>query len=141
MQHGQQQAGFNWLVLLYIAQYSAVVHYPVSYCTSLYCTVLHPTSQCWYCPVLPCTASAVHLGTGPCTTPPFLHWGALLEPWRALPRPFCCHGLRPPPDTSLLQASANSNTTCKQLIAGHQAPLQAERLRKETRCNTYLSHC
>src|SRR3990172_8002873 len=40
-------------------------------------------------------------GVGPNGLPPPFHWVARMEPWRARPVPFCRHGLRPPPDTSL----------------------------------------
>ena len=33
-------------------------------------------------------------------TPPPGRSGVRLEPWRALPVPFCAYGLRPPPRTS-----------------------------------------
>ena len=38
---------------------------------------------------------------GPNGLPPPFHWVARMEPWRARPVPFCFHGLRPPPETSL----------------------------------------
>ena len=40
-------------------------------------------------------------GVGPNGLPPPFHWVARIEPWRARPVPFCFHGLRPPPETSL----------------------------------------
>src|SRR5438034_4710215 len=40
-------------------------------------------------------------GVGPKGLPPPFHWVARIEPWRARPVPFCFHGFRPPPDTSL----------------------------------------
>src|SRR5699024_10632091 len=39
---------------------------------------------------------------GPNTTPPPTHCGERVEPWRALPVPFCLHGFLPPPRTSPL---------------------------------------
>ena len=38
--------------------------------------------------------------------PPGAHWGARIEPWRALPVFFCLYGLRPPPSGSKLSTSA-----------------------------------
>jgi hypothetical protein len=38
---------------------------------------------------------------GPKMMPPPRHCAARVEPWRARPVPFCFHGLRPPPATSL----------------------------------------
>jgi len=40
-------------------------------------------------------------GFGPKITPPPFHNGERLEPARARPVPFCCHGFAPPPRTSL----------------------------------------
>ena len=40
------------------------------------------------------------LGTGGCALPPPTHSGERIEPARALPVPFCFHGLRPPPETA-----------------------------------------
>src|SRR4029450_13545859 len=40
-------------------------------------------------------------GVGPKGLPPPFHWVARIEPWRARPVPFCFHGFRPPPETSL----------------------------------------
>src|SRR6266542_4561626 len=39
---------------------------------------------------------------GPNVTPPPFHNGERIEPCRARPVPFCCHGFLPPPRTSLL---------------------------------------
>ena len=39
-------------------------------------------------------------GFGPWATPPPLMCGERLEPWRALPVPFCLNGFLPPPRTS-----------------------------------------
>ena len=39
-------------------------------------------------------------GLGPSATPPPLKCGARMEPWRALPVPFCLNGFLPPPRTS-----------------------------------------
>ena len=39
-------------------------------------------------------------GLGPRATPPPLKCGARVEPWRALPVPFCLNGFLPPPLTS-----------------------------------------
>src|SRR6266478_1153998 len=58
-------------------------------------------------------------GVGPKGLPPPFHWVARIEPWRARPVPFCFHGFRPPPETSLrplvswvpARRAANSFTT------------------------------
>jgi len=39
-------------------------------------------------------------GLGPWATAPPTQIGLLIDPWRALPVPFCLQGLVPPPDTS-----------------------------------------
>ena len=44
---------------------------------------------------------ATFFGLGPKITPPPFHSGERFEPARARPVPFCCHGFRPPPRTSL----------------------------------------
>ena len=40
-------------------------------------------------------------GFGPRATPPPANCGDRVDPWRALPVPFCRYGLAPPPRTSL----------------------------------------
>ena len=44
----------------------------------------------------------IFFGFGPKIIPPPFHNGERFDPARALPVPFCFHGFRPPPRTSLL---------------------------------------
>ena len=53
-----------------------------------------------WAPHLAVDLAAVRARVGPKTTPPPVHWGARIEPWRARPVPFWRHGFAPPPRTS-----------------------------------------
>src|SRR3954469_16446938 len=62
-------------------------------------------------------------GRGPWALPPRTHWGAVIEPWRARPVPFCFQGFLPPPETSELFLTATvplRRLTCWNLATSYR---------------------